>query len=142
MLTKIINIDEVVVEDKNIGGGKFAGLVELKALVDKYNKEFGCNIRVPKCFCIPVDFFDEYEKTGKVSDELVNEAMCCLVGLGGNVAVRSSCDVEDKKGKTHSGQFETILNVKNKKQMRKAIEKVYASAKMLKMPEWELLSSK
>ncbi|MBQ8750978.1 MAG: hypothetical protein IJZ30_05025 [Alphaproteobacteria bacterium] len=131
MLTKIINIEDVSVENKNIGGGKFAGLVELRTLVDKYNKEFGLRINVPKSFCIPVKFFDEYEKSGKVSEELVNEAMCCLVGLGGNVAVRSSCDVEDKGGKTYSGEFETVLNVKNKKEMRDALEQVYASAKRI-----------
>ena len=65
--------------------------------------------------------------------------MCCLVIIGGNVTVRSSCDVEGKEGKTYFGEFETVLNVKNKKEMREALEKVYALAKRRKELKWELL---
>ncbi|MBO4583123.1 MAG: hypothetical protein J5714_03665 [Alphaproteobacteria bacterium] len=48
--------------------------------------------------------------------------------LGGNIAVRSSADIEDQKGKTYSGQFESVLNVKTRDQVAGALNTVYASA--------------
>ena len=99
-------------------GGKFKGLVKLKKLVDKYNQKFGLDIAIPETYAISSEVFDRYDILHKgVPEELVNKAMEYVVKLGGNVAVRSSADVEDGMGKTYSGQFASVLSVKNKSQM-------------------------
>lgn len=126
----IVGLDEVEADKAHISGGKFAGLVALKPLIEKYNAEYGLKLAIPQTFAITLDAFERYNlEYDSVPDELVNQAMQCAVKLGGNVAVRSSADVEDKGGKTYSGQFDSVLNVKNKAQMRDALNQVYASAK-------------
>lgn len=129
----ILSLEDADIQNADIGGGKFAGLAALKPLIDKYNTEYNLNLKVPQTFAITLDAFERYDlKFSEVPDELVNQAMQCAVKLGGNVAVRSSADVEDKGGKTYSGQFDSVLNVKTKAQMREALNQVYASAKNVK----------
>ena len=115
-----------------IGGGKFAGLYQLNMLIQKYNAQYKTNFVVPATFVIPVTKFNDYKKYGYVPEELINAAMFYTDKLGGNIAVRSSADIEDKKGKTYSGQFESVLNVKTRNQMATALNTVYKSA--IKVP--------
>ena len=124
----IISLNDVNANTAVIGGGKFAGLYQLKILIQRYNTQYKTTFNVPDTFVIPVSKFDDYKKCAGVSDDLINEAMFYTDKLGGNVAVRSSADIEDKKGKTYSGQFESVLNVKTRKQMADALNTVYASA--------------
>lgn len=124
----IISLNDVNANTANIGGGKFAGLYQLKTLIQKYNAQYKMDFIVPDTFVIPVSRFDDYKKQGYVSEDLINSAMFYADKLGGNVAVRSSADIEDKKGKTYSGQFESVLNVKTHDQMATALNTVYASA--------------
>ena len=121
----IISLDEA---DENIAGGKFAGLDVLNYLLRRYNIRYKTDFVVPPTFGIPLLKFDEYQGTNKIPDTLIDDAMDCAKKLGGNVAVRSSADIEDQKGKTYSGQFESVLNVKTRDQMANAIETVYKSA--------------
>ncbi|MBO7066690.1 MAG: hypothetical protein J6W40_03650 [Alphaproteobacteria bacterium] len=124
----IISLDEATNMPYMIAGGKFAGLFVLDNLMKSYNTRFNTEFVVPPTFGIPLLKFDEYQETNKIPDALINDAMDCVKKLGGNVAVRSSADIEDQKGKTYSGQFESVLNVKTRDQMVNAIEKVYKSA--------------
>lgn len=115
--------------DKNAGGGKFFGLTQLKPLIAKYNREYNLGFKVPESVAITTNAFEELcLQDNPVPDALVNEAMQYAVKLGGNVAVRSSADVEDKSGKTHSGEFASVLCVKKKAEMAAALNKVYKSA--------------
>jgi len=124
----IISLNNVNANTANIGGGKFAGLYQLKTQLKKYNAQYKMNFVVPDTFVIPVSRFDDYKKYASVSEDLINSAMFYADKLGGNVAVRSSADIEDKKRKTYSGQFESVLNVKTRDQMAVALNTVYASA--------------
>lgn len=112
----------------SIGGGKFAGLYQLKTLIEKYNAQYKTGFIVPDTFVIPVSRFNDYKKQGYIQEDLIDSAMLYMDRLGGNIAVRSSADIEDKKGKTFSGQFESVLNVRTREQVAKALNTVYASA--------------
>ena len=128
MIKRIINLVDVDVENADVGGGKFEGIVRLNHLIKKYNEKYESSFKVPETFCIPVIEYNKYKKNGGVSNELLNEAMMVVAKCGGNVAVRSSADIEDGKAKSYSGLFETVLNVKTKKEMKDALNKVYKSA--------------
>lgn len=128
----IISLNDVNAQTSVIGGGKFAGLYQLNMLIQKYNAQYKTNFVVPATFVIPVTKFNDYKKYGYVPEELINTAMFYTDKLGGNIAVRSSADIEDKKGKTYSGQFESVLNVKTRNQMATALNTVYKSA--IKVP--------
>ncbi len=110
-------------------GGKFCGLVRCRKLLEKYNLQYGFNFKIPEAVAIKIDAYEDYHLAEReVPNELINEAMHYVAKLGGNVAVRSSADVEDIKGKTHSGEFASVLCVKNKAEMAAALNEVYASA--------------
>lgn len=128
----IISLNDVNAQTSVIGGGKFAGLYQLNMLIQKYNAQYKTNFVVPATFVIPVTKFNDYKKYGYVPEELIDAAMFYTDKLGGNIAVRSSADIEDKKGKTYSGQFESVLNVKTRNQMATALNTVYKSA--IKVP--------
>ncbi|MBO7509437.1 MAG: hypothetical protein J6T57_04155 [Alphaproteobacteria bacterium] len=124
----IISLNDINAQNADIGGGKFAGLCTIKESIPLYNAQYGMNFVIPDTYVIPITYFDAYKETGRVPDDLINTAMVYAKKLGGNVAVRSSADVEDKDGKTYSGQFESVLNVKTREQMTVALNTVYASA--------------
>ena len=125
---EIFSLNDVNAYIASIGGGKFAGLCKIKELIPRYNAQYGMNFMIPSTCVIPIIYFDDYQKTGRVPDDLINTSMVYAKKLGGNIAVRSSADVEDEKGKTYSGQFESVLNVKTREQMAIALNTVYASA--------------
>ncbi len=51
-----------------------------------------------------------------------------IFARGGSIAVRSSAVSEDSSSHSFAGQYETVLNVKDKKQLAMAFKKVVASA--------------
>lgn len=131
----LISLDDVIDNPAraSLGGGKFCGLVKIQKLLSEIRKKYQLNVQTPKTFAISTDAFDDYKLArNEVSEELVNLAMQAAAACGGNVAVRSSADIEDKGGKTHSGTFDTVLNVKTKAQMRRALQQVYSSARNVK----------
>lgn len=126
----LISLDEVKTsEEAQKGGGKFYGLfMAQKLLREKICSEI--DVVIPKTFVLTTEAFEKVkfeEEKAIIPNDVVNQAMQALVMCGGNAAVRSSADVEDQSGNTYSGEFESVLNVKNKAQMIKALEKVYAS---------------
>ncbi len=116
----ILNIDNVSPQYARTAGGKFAGLVTLKPLIDKYVAKYHVPLAIPETYGIKID-------TPRA--RAFDAAMRAMDACGGNVAVRSSADIEDASGKTYSGAFESVLNVDNKDKMRDALDVVYASAK-------------
>lgn len=112
----------------NIGGGKFYGLVQIAALTEEWAQKYGLNIEIPKTYVIPTNSVSQKDIENKtIPEEILNTAMYALAACGGNVAVRSSANIEDKGGKTYSGAFKSVLSVKNKTQMYNALNKVYSS---------------
>lgn len=125
----IISLDDTTSDKAQIGGGKFVGLAQIKPLLAKYKEQYGIDFELPKTFAITTDAFKKYDIAHNgIPEEIINQAMQCMVACGGNIAVRSSADIEDLSGKTHSGEFESVLSVKNKQQMIAALETVYQSA--------------
>lgn len=128
-LIDIVALEDVTTENAFCGGGKFAGLAKIQTLLKEYNAKYHLDFAIPQTYAIALDAYDKYNiaKNG-VPEELLNQAMYCLVKLGGNVAVRSSADVEDQENKSFSGEFDSVLSVKNRSQMAEALAKVYDSA--------------
>ena len=125
----IISLDNTTPDKAHIGGGKFVGLAQIKPLLAKYKEQYGVDFELPKTFAITTDAFKKYDIAHNgIPEDVINQAMQCMVACGGNVAVRSSADIEDLSGKTHSGEFESVLSIKNKQQMIAALQKVYQSA--------------
>lgn len=113
------------------GGGKFLGLFKAQKLL-KENMNSEIDVVIPKTFVLTTDAYkkvDMDDAGAVVPEELVHLAMQALVKCGGNAAVRSSADVEDEGGNTHSGEFKSFLNIKNQSQMREALQKIYTSTK-------------
>ena len=125
----ILSLNETCLEDAYLGGSKFAGLVKAKKYIDTYRRRYHIDVDIPKTYAIPLSFHEQYKSSRTVSEDLVTQAMHCVAALGGNVAVRSSADIEDQSTDSCSGVFESVLNVKTREQMRNALNKVYTSAK-------------
>lgn len=127
----LISLDNVAdLEAAKKGGGKFLGLYKAQKLLKEcINSEI--DVAIPKTFVLTTDAFKKVDMDGAKADvpeDLVHLAMQALVKSGGKVAVRSSADIEDEGGKTHSGEFKSFLNIKNQSQMREALQKIYTSA--------------
>ncbi len=116
----ILNIDNVSPTYARSAGGKFAGLVTAKPLIDKYVAKYNVPLAIPQTYGIKIDMPHTHA---------FDAAMRAMDACGGNVAVRSSADIEDASGKTYSGAFESVLNVDNKDKMKDALDVVYGSAK-------------
>jgi pyruvate,water dikinase len=71
-------------------------------------------IVVPETFVLPVG-----------SDFMPNDEV--LEALGGCIAVRSSATAEDSQNASFAGQFESILNVRTREELARAIHQVRAS---------------
>ncbi len=118
--SEILNIDNVSPTYARSAGGKFAGLVRVKPLIDKYVAQYNVPLAIPETYGIKID---------TPHNHVFDAAMRAMDACGGNVAVRSSADIEDVSGKTYSGAFESVLNVDNKDKMKEALDVVYGSAK-------------
>ncbi|MDE6250133.1 MAG: PEP/pyruvate-binding domain-containing protein [Alphaproteobacteria bacterium] len=111
-----------------IAGGKFAGLANVLPLIQKYRINYRIDIRIPQTYAITTGAFRRYNiaKCG-VPDVLIDDAVRVMKICGGNVAVRSSANIEDQQGRTYSGAFKSVLSVQNRAQMKDALNTVYAS---------------
>lgn len=115
-------------ETASLGGGKFAGLNQVRQYLCQSPNAPYLNIQLPRSFAISTAAFHYFNLAqNPVPEELINQAMQAMAACGGIVAVRSSANIEDASGKTYSGVFDSVLNIRNKAQMREALTKVYAS---------------
>ncbi|MCL1902690.1 MAG: PEP/pyruvate-binding domain-containing protein, partial [Alphaproteobacteria bacterium] len=113
--------------DKFGGGGKFPGLVQIKDFVREFSAKYHVDFRIPKTFALKsYNFFDNTEASPKMNR--FEAARLAFKLCGGHVAVRSSANIEDLAGKTFSGSFESVLNVKSETELAAALNKVYLSA--------------
>lgn len=78
------------------------GFLPLENFIAEVNKKADIEISIPKTFVISNKAFEE------LSFSAVDWAMKLLVSCGGNVAVRSSADVEDGQDKSYSGEFSVL----------------------------------
>lgn len=129
----LININDLHAgEDRTtLIGGKAAGLLAAKKVASQICEKCGFDIEVPKSYVLTTEAFDEIvfnEDKVLIPNDVLKTAMRALVACGGNVSVRSNADVEDANGETHSGVFDSVLNVHNKQEMLEALQKVYRSA--------------
>lgn len=77
---------------------------------------------VPEGFCIST-------QVNVLDNKLNNETIKRFKKFKSAVAVRSSATAEDSKKSSFAGQFDTFLNIKNEKQLFKAVEKCKNSVK-------------
>ncbi len=115
----VLNLSNIDYNAALAGGGKFAGLAKIRPLIDGYVARYNVPLVIPETYAIKID-----APRGVALDA----AMCAMDACGGNVAVRSSADVEDAGGKTYSGAFESVLNVQTRDNMKDALDVVYGSA--------------
>lgn len=118
----------------DIIGKKAAGLLPVKEILNNISQTHGLDLEIPQSYVLTTETYSEVNfENGKaiVPETIVNYAMQALAACGGNVAVRSNADIEDQAGNSYSGAFATVLNVTNRKQMRAALEEVYASSKLV-----------
>lgn len=94
-------------------------MATIKPLIDKYVAEYHVPLAIPETYAILIN---------TPQSRAFDAAMRAMDACGGNVAVRSSADIEDVSGKTHSGAFESVLNVDNRDKMKDALDTVYGSA--------------
>lgn len=130
---------------ENKVGGKFFGLCEAARLLEKCSVVSGMNIRVPQSWVISSKVFDNlkppigmdvdnYFDNLVIPNDIINQCKHILVLCGGRVALRSSSNIEDAhnkdnsqiKGKTYSGAFDTLLDVKIS-DIREGLKTIYKS---------------
>ncbi len=114
----ILDLYTTDIHSARAGGGKFAGLVTAKQLIDKYVARYQVPLAIPDTYAIKID---------TPRSRAFETAMYAMDACGGNVAVRSSADIEDASGRTHSGTFESVLNVDTRDKMKDALDTVYDS---------------
>lgn len=111
-----------------VAGGKFTGLVKANPHIRLNNIIYDFDLRIPETYAITLNAFKRYNigKCG-VPDSLVDAASRTMDKCGGNVAVRSSANIEDLAGKTCSGAFKSVLSVQSRPEMKDALNTVYES---------------
>ena len=113
----------------NKAGGKFFGLLQAKDILNEVAKKYDLHFKIPKTYAIPhrIQYQFENPKTWNNFDRMYETSCELMRFCGGNVAVRSSANIEDAGGSTFSGAFSSVLNVNNEAMMRSALYDVYMS---------------
>lgn len=111
-------------------------LKKQSALVGKKALQLGILLKkgftVPEGFAITTKVHKQFLRNKKLKPEVWKEIVAAYKTLPkASVAVRSSSTIEDSKSHSFAGQFETKLNVRNTKQLKKAILACYESSERL-----------
>lgn len=86
--------------------------------------QYGFNI--PDSIILDYSFFKYFIKHDIIPSELINKIL--KENLSENLAIRSSCSLEDSYDKSYAGSFKTTLNIPNKfDEIKKAIKECYTS---------------
>jgi len=119
-------------EDKAVLGNKGANLVTMTRL----------DLPVPPGFVVSVQGYNEYKKTGRLSEKEIAQAVAALekevhakLGKGLQVSVRSSAPV------SMPGMMDTVLNVNGMSEMRAAIRRIFESWDNLRAIEYRRLNN-
>jgi len=120
------------VEDKSLLGNKGANLVTMTKL----------KLPVPPGFVVSVEGYNEYKKTGRLSDKEITQAVAELekqthakLGKGLQVSVRSSALA------SMPGMMDTVLNVNGLSEVRAAIRRIFESWDNLRAIEYRRLNN-
>jgi len=119
-------------EDKTLLGNKGANLVTMSKL----------GLPVPPGFVVSVQGYNEYKKTGRLSEKEIAQAVADLekesrskLGKGLQVSVRSSAPV------SMPGMMDTVLNVNSMSEMRAAIRRIFESWDNIRAIEYRRLNN-
>jgi pyruvate,orthophosphate dikinase len=120
------------VEDKSLLGNKGANLVTMTKL----------DLPVPPGFVVSVQGYNDYKKTGKLSDKEIAQAVADLekqvhakLGKGLQVSVRSSAPA------SMPGMMDTVLNIGGLSEVRAAIRRIFESWDNLRAIEYRRLNN-
>jgi len=113
-----VSLNECDASDVERVGGKGASLGEM----------LHAGIPVPPGFVVTTTAFEEFMKTGIISETVAQEILSTYEQLGSPslVAVRSSATGEDSKNASWAGELETYLNT-TKEQLIENIQRCWAS---------------
>ncbi len=139
----LYDLNKISLADKQKIGGKALGLLESYDYIADL-QELGIDVCVPKTFVLSNECHQEYLREKQVPNTVLVQAVKAMHASGGNVAVRSSADIEDGSNKSYSGAFESVLNVSTVEEMRQALQKVYQSVENVvlengKMPKMSVI---
>ncbi len=120
------------VEDKSLLGNKGANLVTMTKL----------KLPVPPGFVVSVEGYNEYKKTGRLSEKEITQAVADLekqahakLGKGLQVSVRSSAPA------SMPGMMDTVLNISGLSEVRAAIRRIFESWDNLRAIEYRRLNN-
>ncbi len=118
-------------EDKDVLGNKGANLVTMTRL----------NLPVPPGFVVSVQGYNEYKKSGRLSEKELSQALAELekeakakLGKGLQISVRSSAPV------SMPGMMDTVLNISGLSEMRAAIRRIFDSWDNIRAIEYRRLN--
>ena len=118
-------------EDKDILGNKGANLVTMTRL----------GLPVPAGFVVSVQGYNEYKKTGRLSEKEISQALADVekqvhakLGKGLQLSVRSSAPV------SMPGMMDTVLNINGLSEMRSAIRRIFDSWDNIRAIEYRRLN--
>ncbi|RPJ63376.1 MAG: pyruvate, phosphate dikinase, partial [Dehalococcoidia bacterium] len=119
-------------EDKMLLGNKGANLVTMTRL----------GLPVPPGFVVSVQGYNEYKKTGHLSEKEITQAVAALekeahakLGKGLQVSVRSSAPA------SMPGMMDTVLNISGLSEVRAAIRRIFESWDNLRAIEYRRLNN-
>jgi pyruvate,orthophosphate dikinase len=119
-------------EDKVVLGNKGANLVTMTKL----------DLPVPPGFVISVQGYNEYKKTGHLSEKEITQAVAALekevhakLGKGLQVSVRSSAPA------SMPGMMDTVLNINGLSEVRAAIRRIFESWDNIRAIEYRRLNN-
>ncbi len=120
------------VEDKSLLGNKGANLVTMTKL----------GLPVPPGFVVSVEGYNEYKKTGRLSEKEITQAVAALekeahakLGKGLQVSVRSSAPA------SMPGMMDTVLNISGLSEVRAAIRRIFESWDNIRAIEYRRLNN-
>ncbi|MGD0856643.1 MAG: pyruvate, phosphate dikinase [Dehalococcoidia bacterium] len=120
------------VEDKSLLGNKGANLVTMTKL----------KLPVPPGFVVSVEGYNEYKKTGRLSEKEITQAVADLekqahakLGKGLQVSVRSSAPA------SMPGMMDTVLNISGLSEVRAAIRRIFESWDNLRAIEYRRINN-
>jgi len=114
---RLLTLEQAAGEDAAQIGGKAIGLVRLAAL----------GLPVPDTFVLPSAAYARWLTAGL--DEGEAEALWGeVVALGPPLAVRSSSADEDGAGRSAAGQYESVMDVRSRDDLRRAITRCFEAA--------------
>ena len=120
------------VEDKSLLGNKGANLVTMTKL----------KLPVPPGFVVSVEGYNDYKKTGRLSEKEITQAVADLekqahakLGKGLQVSVRSSAPA------SMPGMMDTVLNISGLSEVRAAIRRIFESWDNLRAIEYRRINN-